>query len=378
MTNRPKEDRVLTFKAHRCIGPCIKDVEKGPVEAAVRYWSKAASWAPKSIPKAGEDVMILPEWNMELDIEGETPIFKHVEIQGILRFKNTKSITLNAHRVYVNGGKFGIGTKEKPYLQDGGVTLHGGKNDEAMALQDRSLEAGSKIIANIGELKLFGRKRANKMTRLLASVAKGDTKITVSKNLDLVKGDKIGLAATSYIEFAHDIKTVEAYNAKTGEVTLTDGLKYYHYGAAKSTGEYYAGADMRGEVVILSRNLKIKGLRESTGHGCQILTADIMTEEGTMVEGQTMIDSIEMENCGVKNTENGAIRFQQAIKYEHHVTNSAIWDSPGWHMSLFRSANINIDGNNMFAAYQIGVRIDGVTKLTFNNNFVGAVRNRAQ
>jgi len=189
MTNRKKEDRVLSFHAHRCIGPCIKDVEKQESEAKVRYWSKAASWAPKGIPKAGENILIEPSWNMELDIEGETPIFKHIEIQGILRFSNSKPITLNTHTIFVNGGKFGIGTKEKPYLQNGGVTLHGGKNDEAIALQDRSLEAGSKIIANIGELKLFGRKRDNKMSRLLASVAKGDTSITISKNLDLVKGD---------------------------------------------------------------------------------------------------------------------------------------------------------------------------------------------
>lgn len=66
---------------------------------------------------------------------------------------------------------------------------------------------------------------------------------------------------------------------------------------------------MRGEVLIMSRNLKVKGVKESSGHGCQILTADIMTEEGTMVEGQTMIDSIEMENCGNKDTESAAKRF---------------------------------------------------------------------
>lgn len=166
MSNRDKNSRVLNFKSHRCIGPCIADVEGVEPEATVRYWSDPKSWEPRGIPKAGEDVMIDPKWNMELDIEGETPIFKHVEIQGILRFRNAKSITLNAHRIFINGGKFGIGTALRPYLENGGVTLHGGKNDEAMALQDRSLEAGSKIIANIGELKLFGKKRPKKMTRL--------------------------------------------------------------------------------------------------------------------------------------------------------------------------------------------------------------------
>lgn len=114
-------------------------------------------------------------------------------------------------------------------------------------------------------------------------MAKGDTTITVEKSLDLVKGDALGLVATSYDETANDYATVEAYDAATGVVTLQAGLKFYHYGAAKSTAEYYSGADMRGEVLILSRNLKIIGKKESTGHGCQILTADIMTEEGTMV-----------------------------------------------------------------------------------------------
>jgi len=55
-----------------------------------------------------------------------------------------------------------------------------------------------------------------------------------------------------------------------------------------------------------------------------------------------------------------------------------VWDCPGWCLSLFRSANINVDGNNFFGAYQIGVRVDFMTNLKFNNNFVGNVKNRAQ
>jgi len=75
------------------------------------------------------------------------------------------------------------------------------------------------------------------MSRLLASVAKGDTSITVAKGLDLVKGDAIGLVATSFDHRANDFSTVSAYNAETGVVNLEKGLNYYHYGAAKTTGE---------------------------------------------------------------------------------------------------------------------------------------------
>jgi hypothetical protein len=46
---------------------------------------------------------------------------------------------------------------------------------------------------------MYGKKRSFKMTRLEKAASKGDTTINVAKNLDLVKGDKIALAATSFI-----------------------------------------------------------------------------------------------------------------------------------------------------------------------------------
>ena len=62
------------------------------------------------------------------------------------------------------------------------------------------------------------------------------------------------------------------------------------------------------------------------------------------------------------------------MKHTHHVTNSAIWDCRGWCMSLLRSAKINVDSNNFYGATQVGVRVDYTSKLTFNNNFIGAVK----
>jgi hypothetical protein len=155
-----------------------------------------------------------------------------------------------------------------------------------LALEDMGITAGSKIIANLGELKLYGKKRSFKMTRLVASVKKGDTTITVAPDLDLVKGDKIGIVATSYWHSANDLRTVEAYDIKTGVITLNKALDYYHFGAAKSTATDYSGIDMRGEVVSLSRNLKIQGGPASeTSWGCQILSADILQSNGEMAEG---------------------------------------------------------------------------------------------
>lgn len=52
---------------------------------------------------------------------------------------------------------------------------------------------------------------------------------------------------------------------------------------------------MRGEVLSLSRNIKIIGDETDTdNHGMQILTADIMELDGTFKEGKTTLDSVEI------------------------------------------------------------------------------------
>lgn len=66
---------------------------------------------------------------------------------------------------------------------------------------------------------------------------------------------------------------VDSYDSDTGEVTLTSTLNFYHYGAAD---EGTMGIDTRGEVLILSRNIRIVG-EDLDDWGVTIITAD--TEE---------------------------------------------------------------------------------------------------
>jgi len=123
-------------------------------------------------------------------------------------------------------------------------------------------EAGNKIIANLGTVKLYGKKRAQKMTRLHAEAKKGATTVTLGTELDIVKGDKLAFAPTAFAQTAGDVKTVSSYDSETGKTVLTSGLSFYHYGAEKSSADSYNGVDIRGEVVILSRNIKIEGTSE--------------------------------------------------------------------------------------------------------------------
>jgi len=138
--------------------------------------------------------------------------------------------------------------------------MKGNRNAKTIAIEDQGVEAGNKIIVNLGRVHMFGVKRKFKMTKLKKEAKKGDTKITIEKaNVDLVKDDKIALSATAVAHDKGEFGTVAAYDKNTGIVTLTGALKYYHFGADASTAAKYNGVDVRGEVVSLTRNIRVVG-----------------------------------------------------------------------------------------------------------------------
>jgi len=51
---------------------------------------------------------------------------------------------------------------------------------------------------------------------------------------------------------------VESYDLATGLLTLTEALDYYHFGGSDTSGDYN-GLDMRCEVALLTRNVKVEG-----------------------------------------------------------------------------------------------------------------------
>jgi hypothetical protein len=77
----------VTMNAYRCIGPCMSAINNTPIETNIRYWSNPNSWNTGKIPESGENVEIMPGWNMILDIE-ETPILKVLQINGRLTFQD--------------------------------------------------------------------------------------------------------------------------------------------------------------------------------------------------------------------------------------------------------------------------------------------------
>jgi len=129
---------------------------------------------------------------------------------------------------------------------------------------------------------------------------------------------------------------------------------------------------MRGEVVSLSRNIKIVG-EETDDWGVQVLTADIMDEEGTFFEGKSWIEGVEIQYGGQKDTRRAAVRFEGAVAKGQIFKNSVVHEGPGWAMNAIRSKGIMVDNNVFWGANQVGVGWNMVMESTFNNNFVGWV-----
>jgi hypothetical protein len=140
-------------------------------------------------------------------------------VNGRLTFQNDKDIHLHAKHIFVRAGELIIGSKAVPYVHNAQITLHGERQADGM-VYDNAIEAGNKLIANVGLISMYGAARKQKMTRLLKAARKGDRSIMVEKDLDFVAGDRIGLAPTSYGWQASDEGVVASYDPTTGKLDL--------------------------------------------------------------------------------------------------------------------------------------------------------------
>lgn len=96
-------------------------------------------------------------WNMTMDL-AVTPVYKLVRVNGVLNFKNDIDIKFSAKHIFIRAGELNIGQKDKPYEKNCVIELVGDKND-AMIVYDEAIEAGNKLIAVTGTMKMFGKKR---------------------------------------------------------------------------------------------------------------------------------------------------------------------------------------------------------------------------
>ena len=172
-----------------------------------------------------------------------------------------------------------------------------------------------------------------------------------------------------------DYCKITAINNGSGKVTCEEDLMGYHYGALVSSEADY-GVDMRAEVFLLDRNIKIQASTDDIGNilgevwGCRVLVADFYEPSLTLRSGSLNLDNVQVYNCSQKFTWKSAVQWEGASRASSKVTNSVISSGKGMGMRIYNSANVVLEGNVIADFVSQGIWVQNSQSITIDNNWV--------
>lgn len=264
---------------------------------------------------------------MLLDVS--PPALKGLQINGTLIF-DEKDLTLSSDWITVSG-RLEIGAEAKPFTHRATITLTGSDPSENIG------GMGTKMIgvSSGGTLEIHGEHRTA-WTRLAATALKGSAQLQMEVAPDWRAGDRIVLASTDFDPFQAEEAIVRSTSGLN--VTVEQPLKYSHWGTLQTI----AGTqlDERGEVALLSRNVRIQGddASAATGFGGHII----------ILEGATAhIEGAELYRMGQRAT---------LARYPIH-----------WHMAKHVPGQYARE-NSIWKSFSRCVTIHGTHESTVQNN----------
>ncbi len=210
-------------------------------------WSDPATWPNRQVPAAGDKVTIAKDQQVILDVS--PPALNGLSIDGRLVFSNDADLELTTEWIMLHG-ELQIGTEAKPHTRKATITFTDNvKGEDIMAgMGDRG------IMISGGTLNLHG-DRTNAWTKLSATANAGSNSIQVLDATGWRVGDQIVLASTDYDPRQAEKRTITAIRGNA--LTLDRPLQYMHFG--KITFDI----DQRGEVGLLTRNIKIQASEDA-------------------------------------------------------------------------------------------------------------------
>jgi cell migration-inducing and hyaluronan-binding protein len=298
-----------------------------PVQMRRLVWSDPASWPQGRVPGAGDEVTIARDVDMVLDVDA--PALRSLTIDGRLTFSDERDIALGTDWIYVRGGELAIGSADRPYRHKATITLTDtvpGENVNTMG--DRG------IMLMRGTLNLHG-DRAHTWTKLAATAPAGSTQIAVLDAGDWRVGDEIVLASTDFDPRQAERRTISAISGNA--VTLDRPLAYMHF------GQITFGVDERGEVGLLTRNVRVEASQdaEQSYFGGHIMA---------MVGSRAYVSGVALTRMGQHMT---------LARYPMHwhllgegqgqyIRNSAIYDTYSRCVTVHGTNNVAVENNVTF------------------------------
>ena len=229
-------------------------------------WADPATWPNNQVPVAGDKVTIANDQEVLLDIS--PPALSGLTINGKLVFADESDLALTTEWIMVFG-ELQIGTEANPFTHKAIITLtDNNEGEQLMGMGDRG------IMLSGGTLNLHGN-ITNTWTRLAETAEKGSTTIKVLNAEQWQVGDEIVLASTDYNPRQAETRHITVISGNT--ITLDQPLAYMHF------GEITYGVDERGEVGLLTRNIKVQASEDAAesyfgGHIMAMITSKMYAE----------------------------------------------------------------------------------------------------
>ena len=305
----------------------VDAAEAPPATMRTLRWSDPASWPDGKVPGKGDAVTIGRDMAVILDVS--PPALRSLTIQGKLSFADDRDIGLETEWIYLPGGELEIGTESRPYRHNATITLTDNVRDEDInTMGDRG------IMLLRGTLNLHG-DRANAWTKLASTAAAGSSRIEVLDASGWRRGDEIVLASTDFNPRQAERRRITAISGNT--ITLDRPLEYMHY------GEITFGVDERGEVGLLTRNIRIEASDDAAEN---YFGGHIMAMAGSHV----YVDGVELNRMGQNmHLARYPIHFHLLGEGQgQYVRNAAIHDTYSRCVTVHGTNNLRIENNVTF------------------------------
>jgi cell migration-inducing and hyaluronan-binding protein len=306
------------------IGPAyVGGQEKRPSADKAARWSDPATWPDRKVPGKGDAVTIGRDMNVVLDVT--PPALRSLTVDGKLSFADSRDLELTTEWILLHG-ELQIGSEAAPHTRKATITLTNDvPGEDIMTMGDRG------IMLMGGTLNLHGN-RKDSWTKLARTAAAGSTSIEVVNTGDWKKGDEIVIASTDFDPHQAERRTIASVSGKI--ITLDQKLEYMHF------GQVTFGVDERGEVGMLSRNIRIQASADaeksfSGGH--------VMAMGGSTMK----VSGVEFYRMGQhENLARYPIHWHLVGDTQaQYIENSAIHDTYSRCVTVHGTNNVRVENN---------------------------------
>ena len=286
-------------------------------------WSDPSTWSGGAVPQEGDVVTIGEGMDVALDVS--PPALHGMNLNGKLSFSDSDDLELTTEWILLRG-ELQIGSVGNPHTSNATITLTNnvpGENINGM---------GDRGILLVGGVLILHGDREHTWTKLAETANAGSTRINVLDASGWKVGDRIVLASTDFSPRQAETRHISAISGNM--LTLDEPLEYMHF------GEITYGVDERGEVGLLTRNIKVQGSAdaEETYFGGHIMAMDGSTMTVSGIELTRMGQHLELARYPIHWHINGDVRGQ-------YIQNSAIHNTYNRCVTIHGTDNLRVENN---------------------------------